>query len=152
LEDWVCGKPDVDIKLLKRHTKYSGGLAEDSPRVIWFWEILENEFNEEELSKFIKFSWGQERLPSNEEEYLRNHTRLMIKPSMNTENKDGALPRADTCFFNLELPDYSSKDILRNKLRYAFLTDCESMNADNPLSEQQEAGMYREDHYSGDEE
>jgi other hect domain ubiquitin protein ligase E3 len=152
LEDWVCGKPAVDIKLLKRHTKYSGGLTETSQRVLWFWEILENEFNEEELSKFIKFSWGQERLPSNEEEYLRNHTRLMIKPSMNNEHKDGALPRADTCFFNLELPDYSSKDILRTKLKYAFLTDCESMNADNPLSEQQEAGMYREDHYSGEEE
>ena len=151
LEEWVCGKPSVDLELLKKHTKYSGGLTETSQRIIWFWEVLK-EFSQEELSKFIKFSWGQERLPNNDEEYSRTHIRLMIKPSMNQEHKDGPLPKADTCFFNLEIPDYSSKDILRNKLRYAFLTDCESMNADNPLSEQQEAGMYREDHYSGDEE
>ena len=71
---------------------------------------------------------------------------------MNPEHKDGSLPKADTCYFNLENPDYSSKEVLRNKLRYGFLTDCESMNADNPLSEQQEAGMYREDNYSGEEE
>ena len=27
LEEWVCGKPDVDIELLKRHTKLTGGLT-----------------------------------------------------------------------------------------------------------------------------
>lgn len=35
LETWVCGKPTVDIDLLRRHTKYGGDkknetLSEDS--------------------------------------------------------------------------------------------------------------------------
>lgn len=106
------------------------------------------EFSPEERLKFIKFSWGQERLPCNDEDFERTNTRLMIKPAMNAEHKDGSLPKADTCFFNLELPDYSTKEVLKERLRYAILTDCESMNADNPVSEQHEAGMNREEHFS----
>lgn len=34
LEEWVCGKPHVDIDLLKRHTRYSGGLGETSNRIV----------------------------------------------------------------------------------------------------------------------
>lgn len=30
LEVLVCGKADVDFELLKRHTKYAGGLNESS--------------------------------------------------------------------------------------------------------------------------
>ena len=36
----------------------------------------------------------------------------MIKPaSYATNNPDKALPKADTCFFNIELPKYSSKEV-----------------------------------------
>lgn len=35
LEVLVCGRPRVDVDLLKKHTKYSGGLTETSPRVIF---------------------------------------------------------------------------------------------------------------------
>lgn len=63
LETWVCGKSEVDIDLLKRHTKYGGDkktviLTEDSRRIKWFWEVL-REFSEEDKQKFIKFCWGQ---------------------------------------------------------------------------------------------
>jgi other hect domain ubiquitin protein ligase E3 len=75
----------------------------------------------------------------------------MLKPSMNNEYGDGALPKADTCFFNLELPEYSSKEIMRDRIRFAILTDCESMNADNPVSEQQEAGLVRAEHFTDEE-
>lgn len=33
----------------------------------------------------------------------------MIKPMLNNQKPDQALPKADTCFFNIELPNYSSK-------------------------------------------
>ena len=54
----VCGRPKVNVDLLKKHTKYSGGLNEDSKRIKMFWEILK-EFSEEERLKFIRFCWGQ---------------------------------------------------------------------------------------------
>ena len=75
LETWVCGKKIVDIELLKRHTKYGGDkkteiLNEESTRVKFFWEVLK-EFSEKDKLKFIKFCWGQQSLPANDEEFER---------------------------------------------------------------------------------
>ena len=36
----ICGRPKVDVDLLKKHTKYSGGLNEESRRIKYFWEIM----------------------------------------------------------------------------------------------------------------
>ena len=102
----------MDIDLLQRHTKYSGGLKEDSPRVIYFWKTL-REMSDEDLLRFVKFCWGQERLPANDEEFIRARVRFMIKPTIDGSHGDNALPKADTCFFNLQLPNYSSQDILK---------------------------------------
>jgi hypothetical protein len=33
----ICGRPQVDVDLLKKHTKYSGGLNDDSRRIKFFW-------------------------------------------------------------------------------------------------------------------
>ena len=60
----------------------------------------------------------------------------MIKPAQYSGNQDGILPRADTCFFNFELPNYSSKEIMREKILLAIHTDCNSMNAEEIKSEQ----------------
>ena len=36
----------------------------------------------------------------------------MIKPSTHqSKDPNKVLPKADTCFFNLELPNYSSKEV-----------------------------------------
>ena len=133
LETWVCGKNIVDIDLLKRHTKYgTGGVSyvkEDAPLIKWFWEVL-REITQEDQRRFIKFCWAQERLPANDEEFERRQTRFMIKPALNNRHGDGSLPKADTCFFNLELPNYSTKEILKEKLLLAIHTDCDSMNAE----------------------
>jgi hypothetical protein len=132
LKEAVCGKIKCDLELLKRNTKYGGTDSkefENSDCVKWFWEALE-EFSEEDKLKFIVFCWGQERLPANDEEFKLSKTRFMIKPSLNQNYGDGALPRANTCFFNFELPKYSSKEILKEKLLLAIRTDNRSMNAE----------------------
>lgn len=129
----ICGKPTVDLQMLRRHTRYSKGLAEDSDQVKFFWEVLE-ELSETDKLRFIKFCWGQERLPANDEEYEDRQVRFMIKASTrNDDGKEDALPKADTCFFNLELPKYSTKEKMKEKLLLAIYTDFISMNAeDNP--------------------
>lgn len=101
LELQVCGKNTPDLELLKRHTKYSGSLTIDSGLIKMFWNTLEN-FREDDKLRFIKFCWCQERLPANDEEFIRRNTRFMIKPEIeHKDNPDNALPHADTCFFNL---------------------------------------------------
>jgi len=51
-------------------------------------------------------------LPANDEEFERAHTRFMIKPAeYATKSPDKAFPKADTCFFNLKIPNYSSAKV-----------------------------------------
>jgi len=126
----VCGRPLVDIQLLKRHTEYSGVVA-SAPHIAYFWEVLES-FTQDERRAFIQFAWAQERLPATDAEFDRTGTRMMIKPYTGTSNPDDMFPKADTCFFNLMLPEYSSPELLRQRLLFAVHTDADSMNADVP--------------------
>eukprot|EP01125_Pyxidicula_operculata_P006688 TRINITY_DN229_c1_g1_i2.p1 TRINITY_DN229_c1_g1~~TRINITY_DN229_c1_g1_i2.p1 ORF type:complete len:4506 (-),score=1363.41 TRINITY_DN229_c1_g1_i2:44-12730(-) len=135
LERRVCGKPTIDIKLLRRHTEYIG-VQPNSPHITYFWQVLE-EFSQEDRRAFIRFAWGQERLPANDLEFKRTSTRMLIKPYTSFKDPDQAFPKADTCFFNLHLPEYSNPEILRQKLLFAIHTDADSMNADNPHSDTQ---------------
>jgi HECT-domain (ubiquitin-transferase) len=66
---------------------------------------------------------GRSRLPRTESDFENEKFQVT---DFNTDgrsgggNMDGYLPRAHTCFFSLELPKYSSKDILRSKLLTAI--------------------------------
>lgn len=151
LEIWVCGKNVVDVDLLKRHTQYGGsrteGYKESSPVIQMFWQFL-RELREDEKQKFIKFCWGQERIPANDGDFTRNNVRFMIKPEgTKASNQDGMLPKADTCFFNFELPNYSSIEIMRQKILQAITLDCVSMNAEQDA--QREARRHGFDNDSG---
>lgn len=72
---------------------------------------------------------------------------------MNERNNDQSLPKADTCFFNIELPNYSTKQIMKSKLLLAINMDCVSINADdnfnpddNPLmNEIEDDNNYQDD-------
>ena len=115
--------------MLKSHTRYTLDLNEQSPRVKWLWEIL-NEISNEDKLKLIKFCWAQERLPATNEEYENMQVVFTIKPYMDKKKKD-IFPKADTCFFSIELPDYSSKEIMKKLILSAINLDNVSINRDN---------------------
>ena len=151
----VCGKKEVDIDLLHQNTKLSNDLTENSKEVKWLWEIL-HEMNSEEKIKFIKFCWAQERLPTSNEEYVKNQIVFTIKYNKNERSKNG-FPRADTCFFNLELPNYTSKEIMKKNLLIAIGLDNNSMNADKITGvnsaniSNNQRGNYRDDYEKDDD-
>jgi hypothetical protein len=132
LEKLVCGTKTVDIELLKVHTKFAGDLMPTATKIIWLWEIL-SEITDEDKIKFIKFCYAQERLPTTHEEFLKNQIRFTIKSSMDKNRRD-YFPKADTCFFSLELPEYTSKDIMKSKIVQAINYDNVSINADKALN------------------
>jgi hypothetical protein len=122
LEWKVCGKPNIDIHLLKRHTTCSG-VQPDAPHITYFWNTL-FDFNQQDRRGFLRFVWAQERLPVNDEEFERTKTRMMIKPFLGLlSDPNQAFPKADTCFFNVMLPEYTSQKILRDRLLFAIHTD-----------------------------
>jgi hypothetical protein len=69
LEDRLCGRPLVDVKLLRRHTQYSGVDAE-APHIAWFWTVLE-ELDQPQRRQFVKFAYAQERLPTTDAEFVK---------------------------------------------------------------------------------
>jgi E3 ubiquitin-protein ligase HERC2 len=43
------------------------------------------------------------------------------------------LPIAHTCFFSIDLPAYTSREVMKEKLMYA-ITHCQSIDADNTIN------------------
>jgi hypothetical protein len=123
----VCGKPDIDIKLLESIAEYSSCSSSD-PHIRLFWQAME-EFNNEERSAFIKFTWGRSRLPLNAAGFSQ---RFKLQ-SFDKRPPDNYLPVAHTCFFSLELPRYSTLDIMKDKLRYAIF-NCQAIDGDETSS------------------
>lgn len=124
---------NITLKL-QRHTEYSG-VSPTSPHIIYFWQVLQS-FDQEQRRAFVRFAWAQERLPTDDLAFTRRNTRMLIKPYTGTANPDKAFPKADTCFFNLMLPEYTTPNTLRTQLLTAIYTDADSMNADNPQDEE----------------
>jgi E3 ubiquitin-protein ligase HERC2 len=120
----VCGNPEIDIKLLESVTEFSGCSSTD-PHVRLFWQALE-EFDNEERSALVRFTWGRSRLPLNAAAFTQ---RFKIQ-SFNRTPADSFLPVAHTCFFSLELPAYSTLPIMKDKLRYAIF-NCEAIDGDD---------------------
>lgn len=92
---------------------------------------------QEERRKFIRFSFAQPTIPPNDEEFERRQIRFMVKPVIDEDkkrkesgNKDQRLPKADTCFFNFELPKYSSKAAMKRQVLFAISFDNVSLNAE----------------------
>ena len=88
-----------------------------------FWKVLES-FSEEEKSLYLKFVSGRTRLPD-----ARSINLIHKIQKLNKRNPDNYMPASTTCYFTLSLPNYSSYEILRDKLRYA-IHNCNSIDAD----------------------
>ena len=128
LEMLVCGKPILDIELLKENTLYRG-CNETDEIVQYFWKCLE-EFTAEERAMYLRFVWGRSRLPLTSKDFPMKHRVEMLHHS----NPDVALPQSHTCFFSLEIPKYSSYEILHDKLKYA-ITHCQAIDTDGNARE-----------------
>lgn len=124
LEVRACGEKTLNIEKLKSITKYSSCHA-GTPTVVRFWRVMEERFTEEERQAYLKFVWGRTRLPIELSNLSYKHEiRLMSRLSVTS------LPLSHTCFFQLDLPVYSTDDIMYEKLKLA-ITLCGAVDTDN---------------------
>eukprot|EP01084_Bolivina_argentea_P059585 108835_1 len=128
VEEMVCGPKKLNIELLKKMSYYDG-FDENDKWIIWLWEIIENELNEKEIQYLLMFCWGRKRLPANEKEF-DSKFKISHKHSSKTQKEiDQLLPTAATCYFQLKIPKYSNKDIMKKRLLYASI-HCSSIDLD----------------------
>lgn len=123
----VCGKATVDVDLLRRRTIYGDGCQATDPHIAYFWDVL-SEFSDAQKSSFLRFVWGRSRLPTHAADFTQDFKISGLPKAAG--RADLYLPIAHTCFFSIDLPTYSSRDVMRDKLLYA-ITHCQSIDADN---------------------
>lgn len=145
LENVVCGSSVIDIELLKEKTVYHGGIRETDEHIGWFWEIL-SEFSPKDREAFLQFVWGRARLPSSRVGFGKDVFKISEhKATLQTSNlfkgtADQYLPVAHTCFFALELPRYSTKSVLLERLMYA-IHNCKNIDGDTTHESQMNLNM-----------
>ncbi|XP_072898000.1 E3 ubiquitin-protein ligase HERC2-like [Hemitrygon akajei] len=109
----IHGNTNYNWKLLEKNTIYDDYQPTD--RVIrYFWEVFES-LLEEEKKQFIFFLSGSERLPAGG---IGRINIVIFKPWIN--QPDLSYPRAYTCTKSLELPNYSTKELLKERLLHAI--------------------------------
>uniref|UniRef100_A0AAQ4QF58 HECT-type E3 ubiquitin transferase n=1 Tax=Gasterosteus aculeatus aculeatus TaxID=481459 RepID=A0AAQ4QF58_GASAC len=102
----------LDFEALEKTTEYDGGYSKDSQIVKDFWETIHS-FGEEQKRLFLQFTTGTDRAPVGG---LGKLKMIIAKNGSDTDR----LPTSHTCFNALLLPEYSSKDKLRERLLKAI--------------------------------
>jgi E3 ubiquitin-protein ligase HUWE1 len=81
----------------------------------WYWEILE-EYTNEELAKIVQFITGTSKIPHegfSKLQGMHGPQKIAIFRCSDIDQ----LPKSHTCFNQLDLPEYPSKETLKEKLR-----------------------------------
>eukprot|EP00656_Telonema_subtile_P016446 TRINITY_DN18688_c0_g1_i2.p1 TRINITY_DN18688_c0_g1~~TRINITY_DN18688_c0_g1_i2.p1 ORF type:complete len:580 (-),score=186.68 TRINITY_DN18688_c0_g1_i2:103-1842(-) len=125
LELAVAGSGKMDLDLLKKHTRYES-CDESDAHVQFFWAALEG-FSEDDKSNFLRFVWGRSKLPVSSAGFEEGFK--MCKMTRGND-PDKMLPLAHTCFFQLDLPVYTTLEITRDKILYA-VRNCRAMDGDD---------------------
>lgn len=112
IELLICGSRNLDFLALEETTEYDGGYNKDSRIIKEFWETLHS-FGEDQKRLFLQFTTGTDRAPVGG---LGKLKMIIAKNGPDTDR----LPTSHTCFNVLLLPEYSSKEKLRERLLKAI--------------------------------
>lgn len=118
LELLISGLPDIDVDDLRNNTEYHGFTAA-SPVVQWFWEAV-REMEGKSLALLLQFVTGTSKVPLEGFKALQGISgpqKFQIHRAYGPNNR---LPSAHTCFNQLDLIEYDSKEQLEDRLMTAI--------------------------------
>lgn len=138
LQDLLSGSnSSINVDDWMEHTRYDENFCNSSSRVCkWFWKAVQN-FSEIQRSKLLRFVTSVGRPPLNGFKFLQPAFTIRVVPMQNEESlwssilatcgisadNKGLLPTASTCFNLLKIPNYSTYDLLADKLALAIEND-----------------------------
>ncbi|PJF17875.1 YER125Wp-like protein [Paramicrosporidium saccamoebae] len=118
LEFLFCGISEIDVKDWKTNTLYRRYTTSDQA-IVWFWKIVEEEFDNVKRAQLLQFATGTSRIPLNGFKDLQGSDgprKFTIERLDDTE----MFPRSHTCFNRIDLPSYSSYEDLLSRLTMAI--------------------------------
>lgn len=123
LELCLCGLPTIEMDDWEYNTIYSG-LFEGKQRhkcVQWFWEVVRDDFDQEMKARLLQFVTGTSGVPTRGFSVLQGNDGNIKKFAIHGVDRNSyAFPRSHTCFNRIDVPNYSSKKELYEKLKAAI--------------------------------
>jgi hypothetical protein len=114
IEKRACGG-DIETSVLKSITEYSE-CNEEGNLIKWFWKMFDA-FTQEERKAYLKFVWGRSKIPLDTSSLYYKH-----RITCYTDWPKNSLPKAHTCFFMIDIPDYKEYDMMMSRIKYAIET------------------------------
>lgn len=129
LDNLFCGDNSEpwDIKILLECCRPDHGYTHDSRAVKFLYEILSS-YGAESQRMFLQFVTGSPKLPVGGFRSLSPPLTIVRKACEANESPDNFLPSVMTCVNYLKLPDYSSKEIMEEKLKIAAMEGQQSFH------------------------
>ena len=93
LRSQVCGQPTIDVAMLQQMTAYEGCQSTD-PHILFFWQVMNQRFSEQQKSSFLQFVNGSSRLPTRAADFDKRFRLQRFYPS--SGKADDYLPVAHT--------------------------------------------------------
>ncbi|KAF7654590.1 hypothetical protein LDENG_00067360 [Lucifuga dentata] len=117
LQGVMVGKDVYDWTKLKQNTNYRWIYHQQHPTIQMFWEVFD-ELSEDLKKAFLLFLTGFERVPILGMDQVQMTVQVLQIEADTSYNK--YLPEVLTCHSLLQLPLYSSKEIMRSRLTEAL--------------------------------
>ncbi|XP_048753838.2 E3 ubiquitin-protein ligase HECW2-like isoform X3 [Ostrea edulis] len=114
LELVIAGTVEIDVKDWRKNTEYRSGYHDQHQVIQWFWQAIEKFDNERRL-RLLQFVTGTSSIPYEGFAALRGSNGPR-KFCIEKWGKVTSLPRAHTCFNRLDLPAYTTSEMLFEKL------------------------------------
>jgi hypothetical protein len=106
----IEGQAFIDVDDWKRNMMYGSGYTEASRQIAWFWEVMRG-LDQETLEGILFFATGQSRIPIGGFANLKQKFKISADPP-----GDFRLPTANTCFYRLNIPQYSSAEVVKRQI------------------------------------
>ena len=117
----ITGPLKIDVHDWKANTIFENYDAE-SIHVIWFWQMVDS-FTEEQRRKLLKFATGSQTAPLGGFSNLRVGSEIRPFKLARAAIDDSQFPCSHTCYNTIDLPQYSSLEIMTEKFLYAILVE-----------------------------
>jgi len=119
LELLMCGLPTIDMENWKEHTEYSGEYGNcggNHDAVRWFWEVVDD-MDQEMKARLLQFVTGTSGVPARGFGVLQGTDGSIRRFTIHGLEIGTCLyPRSHTCFNRIDLPTYSTKKDLAERL------------------------------------